>query len=208
MRSFATWWAANSTSIYTRAPAAARRGTAPRGASHAGTRAPRHQLLAARRRNRRPGGIDRRRPHGTVPRVVRRGRHPPAAAVTVCGQAMRIRSPRDAVRAGLALIPEDRQRTGLATALPISYNFTMASLNQRQPLRISQPPRRAQDRRRLYRAPPHSRLFRQTAGGTTQRRQSAESGHREMAGGTRPRFSVRRAHARHRRRRPKPKFSK
>jgi ABC-type sugar transport system ATPase subunit len=50
--------------------------------------------------------------------------------VTVCGQTIRIRSPRDAVRAGLALIPEDRQRAGLATALPISYNFTMASLNQ------------------------------------------------------------------------------
>jgi ribose transport system ATP-binding protein len=50
-------------------------------------------------------------------------------SVTVRGQAIRIRSPRDAVRAGLALIPEDRQRAGLATALPISYNFTMASLN-------------------------------------------------------------------------------
>ena len=51
-------------------------------------------------------------------------------AVTVCGQSVRIRSPREAVQAGLALIPEDRQRAGLATALPISYNFTMASLTQ------------------------------------------------------------------------------
>lgn len=50
--------------------------------------------------------------------------------VTVAGQAIHIRSPRDAVRAGLALIPEDRQRTGLATALPIGYNFTMASLDR------------------------------------------------------------------------------
>jgi ribose transport system ATP-binding protein len=48
--------------------------------------------------------------------------------LTVSGKAVRIRSPRDAVGAGLALIPEDRQRAGLATALPISYNFTMASL--------------------------------------------------------------------------------
>jgi ribose transport system ATP-binding protein len=53
--------------------------------------------------------------------------------VTVAGQSVRIRSPRDAVRAGLALIPEDRQRAGLATALPISYNFTMASLNHVSP---------------------------------------------------------------------------
>jgi ABC-type sugar transport system ATPase subunit len=50
--------------------------------------------------------------------------------VRIAGRPARIRSPRDAVRAGLALIPEDRQRTGLATALPISYNFTMASLNR------------------------------------------------------------------------------
>jgi ribose transport system ATP-binding protein len=49
--------------------------------------------------------------------------------VRISGNIVRIRSPRDAVKAGLALIPEDRQRTGLATALPISYNFTMASLD-------------------------------------------------------------------------------
>lgn len=51
-------------------------------------------------------------------------------AITVAGRNIRIRSPRDAVQAGLGLIPEDRQRTGLATDLPISHNFTIASLNQ------------------------------------------------------------------------------
>ncbi len=49
--------------------------------------------------------------------------------IRIAGKAVHIRSPRDAVAAGLALIPEDRQRAGLATALPISYNLTMASLN-------------------------------------------------------------------------------
>jgi ABC-type sugar transport system ATPase subunit len=49
-------------------------------------------------------------------------------SVRVLGKPAPIRSPRDAVEAGLALIPEDRQHTGLATALPISYNFTMANL--------------------------------------------------------------------------------
>ena len=44
------------------------------------------------------------------------------------GKALRIRNPRQAVAHGLAFIPEDRQRTGLATALPISWNTTMASL--------------------------------------------------------------------------------
>lgn len=36
--------------------------------------------------------------------------------------------PRDAVAAGLALVPEDRQRNGLALALPIAYNITMPNL--------------------------------------------------------------------------------
>jgi ribose transport system ATP-binding protein len=49
--------------------------------------------------------------------------------IRIAGKPVHIRSPRDAVAAGLALIPEDRQRTGLATALPISYNLTLASLN-------------------------------------------------------------------------------
>ncbi len=48
--------------------------------------------------------------------------------IHVAGSPIRIRSPRDAVNAGLALIPEDRQHTGLATALPITHNFTMANL--------------------------------------------------------------------------------
>lgn len=50
-------------------------------------------------------------------------------SVQIAGKAARIRSPRDAVRSGLALIPEDRQRTGLATALPVGHNMTIASLN-------------------------------------------------------------------------------
>jgi ABC-type sugar transport system ATPase subunit len=48
--------------------------------------------------------------------------------IIVQGDAARIRHPRDAVRAGLALVPEDRQRAGLARALPIGYNITLANL--------------------------------------------------------------------------------
>ena len=44
------------------------------------------------------------------------------------GKAVRIPSPRHAVAHRLAFISEDRQRTGLATALPISWNTTVASL--------------------------------------------------------------------------------
>ena len=50
--------------------------------------------------------------------------------VWIAGQPVRIRSPREAVRAGLALIPEDRQKNGLATALPLGYNVTMARLDR------------------------------------------------------------------------------
>ena len=48
--------------------------------------------------------------------------------VWISGREVRVRTPREAVAAGIALIPEDRQRTGLATLLPVAYNFTMASL--------------------------------------------------------------------------------
>jgi ribose transport system ATP-binding protein len=50
--------------------------------------------------------------------------------VAIAGRPVRIRSPRDAVRAGLALIPEDRQKLGLAPRLPIAHNTTLASLGR------------------------------------------------------------------------------
>lgn len=51
-----------------------------------------------------------------------------AGSIRIDGRAVRIRSPRDAVRAGLGLIPEDRQRAGLATMLPLAFNVTAANL--------------------------------------------------------------------------------
>jgi ABC-type sugar transport system ATPase subunit len=48
--------------------------------------------------------------------------------ILVRGKPTRFSRPREAVAAGIALITEDRQKTGLATALPISANVTMASL--------------------------------------------------------------------------------
>jgi ABC-type sugar transport system ATPase subunit len=53
-----------------------------------------------------------------------------AGEISIAGRAMRIGTPREAVGHGLALIPEDRQKTGLATLLPIGTNVTMASLDR------------------------------------------------------------------------------
>lgn len=49
--------------------------------------------------------------------------------IRVGGQEVLPHSPREAVDAGIALITEDRQRTGLALALPLSTNMTMANLD-------------------------------------------------------------------------------
>ncbi|MBM3814822.1 MAG: sugar ABC transporter ATP-binding protein [Acidimicrobiia bacterium] len=49
-------------------------------------------------------------------------------SVQVAGKQVTIRSPRDAVRAGIALIPEDRQHAGLARQLPVAHNLTIAHL--------------------------------------------------------------------------------
>jgi ribose transport system ATP-binding protein len=51
-----------------------------------------------------------------------------AGKIFVDGRLARIRSPREAVAAGIALVTEDRQKTGLALRLPIAYNVTMANL--------------------------------------------------------------------------------
>jgi ABC-type sugar transport system ATPase subunit len=48
--------------------------------------------------------------------------------VTVRGKPAHIRSPRAAVKAGIALIPEDRQQNGLSVRLPIQHNLTIANL--------------------------------------------------------------------------------
>ena len=48
--------------------------------------------------------------------------------IEVQGRQVHPQSPREAVDAGIALITEDRQRTGLALELPIRANITMANL--------------------------------------------------------------------------------
>jgi ABC-type sugar transport system ATPase subunit len=48
--------------------------------------------------------------------------------VFVCGREVRSTSPSEAVKAGIALVTEDRQVTGLALRLPIAHNITLANV--------------------------------------------------------------------------------
>ncbi|HYP07059.1 MAG TPA: sugar ABC transporter ATP-binding protein [Bryobacteraceae bacterium] len=50
--------------------------------------------------------------------------------IVIQGKPVTLHNPGEAVRAGMALIPEDRGRDGLARQLPISYNVTAASLGR------------------------------------------------------------------------------
>ncbi len=51
-------------------------------------------------------------------------------SMEVAGKAVSFASPQEAAEAGVALIPEDRQRNGLALKLPISYNITLPDLSR------------------------------------------------------------------------------
>jgi ABC-type sugar transport system ATPase subunit len=53
----------------------------------------------------------------------------PGARLEIDGQPVDIHSPHEAVDAGIAFITEDRQRTGLALALPLRVNITLAHVD-------------------------------------------------------------------------------
>ncbi|EFH11343.1 sugar ABC transporter ATP-binding protein [Teichococcus cervicalis] len=50
--------------------------------------------------------------------------------ITLDGKPLRLASPRDAVRAGIYLAPEDRKAAGLVLSLPIAENVSLASLRR------------------------------------------------------------------------------
>ncbi len=53
-----------------------------------------------------------------------------SGTVEVAGSLVKPRTPRDAVQTGVALIPEDRQSSGLILQMPIANNVTMPDLNR------------------------------------------------------------------------------
>ena len=50
--------------------------------------------------------------------------------ILVNGQPVNFRSPQDAIKAGLAYVPEDRKGLGLVLMLPVKTNLLLASLNR------------------------------------------------------------------------------
>ena len=55
-----------------------------------------------------------------------------AGHIEVSGRAVKIRSPQDAIRAGLALLPEDRKQQGLILEMAVRENLSLASLMRDQ----------------------------------------------------------------------------
>ncbi|QDT43774.1 Ribose import ATP-binding protein RbsA [Gimesia alba] len=55
---------------------------------------------------------------------------PQGGAIFVNGQETRIHSPRDAIKAGLALVPEDRKLQGLVLEMAVRENMSLASLSR------------------------------------------------------------------------------
>jgi ribose transport system ATP-binding protein len=53
-----------------------------------------------------------------------------AGAITLEGRRLTIRSPRDAIAAGLAYLPEDRKAQGLAIRMPVAANITLANMEE------------------------------------------------------------------------------
>ena len=55
---------------------------------------------------------------------------PLAGSVRVAETEVRVRQPRDAIRAGLALVPEDRKSQGLVPEMGVTENLSLASLRR------------------------------------------------------------------------------
>jgi ribose transport system ATP-binding protein len=71
------------------------------------------------------------------------GLHPQTSTgtIAVAGKTVRIRSPRDAIHAGIALAPEDRKSEGLVLTMSVAENASLSCLNRTTRLGMLQPSR-------------------------------------------------------------------
>jgi ribose transport system ATP-binding protein len=58
------------------------------------------------------------------------GLSPASGEITIRGDRVRLRSPRDAIKAGIAFIPQDRKAEGLLLPMTVRENLTLAILNR------------------------------------------------------------------------------
>ncbi len=65
------------------------------------------------------------------------------------GQPLQLKSPRDAVRQGIALVPEERRTHGVAPALSVLENITLASLGRFSRRGLLDGPAQARESERL-----------------------------------------------------------
>ena len=63
-------------------------------------------------------------------RVVAGADIPDAGGITVDGTPVRVRSPRDAIRAGIGLVPEDRKQQGLVLSQTVASNVSLPQLSR------------------------------------------------------------------------------
>ncbi len=104
------------------------------------------------------------------------GCHPQASfgRVWVEGRAITIRSPQEAIRAGLALAPEDRKAEGLVLPMTVGENVTLASLARSERFGVLQPAREREitgqyvERLRI-KTPSHRQAARNLSGGNQQK---------------------------------------
>jgi ribose transport system ATP-binding protein len=76
-------------------------------------------------------------------------RRPLGGEIRLRGAAVHFASPRDAIRSGIALIPEDRRGQGLAAVMPVFANMTLASLGNFVGRVLLQPRRELQHARSM-----------------------------------------------------------
>ncbi|WP_088312433.1 sugar ABC transporter ATP-binding protein [Kineosporia sp. R_H_3] len=103
------------------------------------------------------------------------GVHPAeSGTVEVNGRQRRIREPRDAIKAGLALLTEDRKRTGIMGVLSVRDNMSVAALPRYSPqgmLRRGSIDEACEDQRRrlALKTPSLNQLIQNLSGGNQQK---------------------------------------
>jgi ribose transport system ATP-binding protein len=76
-------------------------------------------------------------------------RRPAAGEILVRNKVVHLASPRDSIRSGIALLPEDRRGQGLAAVMPVFANITLASLGDFVRRLLLQPRQELQHARRM-----------------------------------------------------------